>query len=79
MKLRILNSDPNHWLAVHKDGCRDLRRYRNEAPYEWAEDHETLRSCAISVSSDFIKEGSMTEDESLEYVYFYPCVTLPES
>lgn len=80
MKVRILTSDSaGHWMSVHKEGCRDVTRNArgDDREYPWIEDHETITSIAHSVCSDFIAEESMTEDESLQHVYFYPCVTLP--
>lgn len=82
MRLTILNSDPNHWLSVHRTGCAHLKRGRHwdvGTQFEWIEEHDSLESCAHSVASDFIQEGSMTEDESLQHVHFYPCVDLPLS
>lgn len=78
MKVTILNQDPNgHWLSVHKAGCRDLSRLPHFVETDWHEDHDTITEIALSICSDFINEGSMTEDESLQHVHFYPCVTLP--
>lgn len=81
MKVRILNNDGNHWLAVHKDGCAHLKRNRHwdEGEFAWVEDHDTLTEIADSIASDFIAEGSMTVDEARDdHIYFYPCVTLPK-
>lgn len=80
MRLRILNSDPaGHWLSVHRQGCQHLKRTRHwdEGGFEWVEDHDTLTAAAESIASDFIAEGSMTVEESLDHIHFYPCVDLP--
>lgn len=81
--LRVL--DPNqvekgYWMEVHADGCADLsrgRRGQTKGAGSWTIEAATMREAAIAISSDFIAEGSMTEDEALEHVYFAPCVKLP--
>lgn len=85
MKLRILNqSNDGHWLSVHKADCRDLNRdqsvqWENRHGHRWIENHDSLRSAAESIACDFISEGSMTVEEALGAIYFYPCVDLPET
>ena len=71
----------DEWMEVHKTGCRDIKRksYRDAHSGQWTEDHDSLTSAAESFASDFINEGSMTIDDALAAIYFYPCVTLPKS
>ena len=69
----------DEWMEVHKTGCRDIRRNIHRDSHEgmWTEDHDSLTSAAESFASDFIDEGSMTIEDALSAIYFYPCVTLP--
>lgn len=79
MKLHVIRPQ-EHWLAVHKAGCADLRRIHpmsEDRRYPWMEDHESLTEAAESIASDFIAEGSMTVEEALNEIHFFPCVTLP--
>lgn len=80
MKLTIMVRYDGEWMEVHKTGCRDILRnlYSDAHNGQWVENHDSLSSCAESVASDFIAEGSMTIDDALSAIKFYPCVTLPE-
>jgi hypothetical protein len=61
----------------HKTGCRDIGRERVRWQNEWTEDADTLDELAASVFSDFINEGSITDEQALSYLDCAPCVTLP--
>jgi len=77
----IQNSNEN--ARVHIAGCADItRREKRDRGYlsSWDADVATRQEAANDAWSDFISEGSMTEEAALGYTAFLPCCDeLPDS
>jgi len=67
-------------VRVHKAGCRDIDKDKRRAVTVYTAEHATKQEVASDFYSDFIAEGSMSEDEALAYCDFLPCTHgLPEN
>jgi hypothetical protein len=76
----IMDSDDN--AIVHRAGCLDITRRETRKRSHishWNANVATAREAAIDAWSDFVSEGSMTEDQAVDYTTVMPCCKFPEA
>jgi len=67
-------------VHVHKQDCGDIKRqYRHSLSNAWSMVAVSKRDVVNAEYADHIREGSMTEEEAFDDIWFAPCVTLPTS
>ena len=78
MKLKIfgvnLRDQSKGQFVVHASDCPDCKKLESAREHFCIEHHDSALSVSISIWSDMINEGSMSAEDGLHEIHFFPCV-----